>query len=227
MDEATNTDSRGETLTLLDAALIVLENLRLLVIIPVACGFAALVITFAISPIYTATTRILPPTQSQNLSAALMSQLGSLGGLLGGAAGIKNPGDQYVAFLKSRTVFDAIIGRFNLRERYDERYIEDIRKELAKRSTISAGAKDGVISIEVEDEDPKRAAELANAFVDELKALTNVLAVSEAAQRRLFFENQIKKARDQLTSAEVALRKSGVSEGTLKAMPQAALEPLA
>ena len=219
-------EDSGE-ISLLDVALVFAENLRLLILVPLGAGLLALGISFFIPPTYTATTRILPPTQQQSTSAVLAAQLGSLASLVGGTAGLKNPADQYVALLKSRSVSDAIIQRFKLRELYDERYIEDTRKELEKQSRISAGLKDGVISIEVDDHDPKRAADMANAFVEELRNLSKTLAITEAAQRRLFFEEQLKQAKDDLTKSESALRGSNVSEATLRTVPQAALEALA
>src|SRR4051812_2473751 len=113
MDEVSSAhfeEGSGE-IGLLDIALVFGENLRVLVFVPLAVGLAALAISFFIPPTYTATTRILPPVQQQSTSAALAAQLGSLAGLVGGAAGLKNPADQYVALLKSRSVYDAIIQR--------------------------------------------------------------------------------------------------------------------
>jgi len=229
MDEAkaAYTEQDSDEFSLLDLALVLAENLRVLILVPLAAGLAALGISYLIPPTYTATTRILPPAQQQSTSAALAAQLGSLAGLVGGSAGLKNSADQYVALLKSRSVYDAIIQRFDLRKLYDERYIEDARKELEKQSRVSAGVKDGIISIEVDDRDPKRAADMANAFVEELRNLSKTLAITEAAQRRLFFEEQLTQAKDNLTKSELTLRGSAVSEATLRTVPQSALEALA
>src|SRR5687767_9577091 len=214
-------------ISLLDLALGLAEEWRTLVFLAFAAGIIALGISFLIPPTYTATTRILPPAQQQSPSAALAAQLGSLAGLVGGAAGLKNPADQYVALLKSRSVSDAIVQRFTLKELYEATYLEDARKELEQRTRASSGAKDGIISIEVDDHDPKRAAAMANAFVEELRNLTKTLAITEAAQRRLFFEEQLAQAKDNLTKSEIALQGSGVSEATLRTVPQSALEALA
>jgi uncharacterized protein involved in exopolysaccharide biosynthesis len=92
---------------------------------------------------------------------------------------------------------------------------------------VSAGIKDGLISIEVDDHDPKRAADMANAFVEELRNLTKALAITEAAQRRLFFEEQLAQSKDNLTKSEIALQASGVSSAALRTVPQSALESLA
>jgi uncharacterized protein involved in exopolysaccharide biosynthesis len=216
-----------DEISLLDVALVLAENWRTLVFVPLGAGLLALGICFLIPPTYTAVTRVLPPVQQQSTSAALAAQLGSLAGLAGPAAGIKNPADQYVALVKSRSVYDAIIQRFKLKELYEATYLEDARKELEQRTKVAAGVKDGIISIEVEDRDSKRAADMANAFVEELRNLTKTLAITEAGQRRLFFEEQLTQAKDNLTTSEVALQGSGVSEATLRTVPQSALEALA
>src|SRR5213076_3323390 len=156
----------------------------------------------------------LPPQQTQSTSAVL-AQLGNLAGLAGGpaAAGLKNPNDLYVGMLKSRAVADNLIQRFDLNRLYDQNYQSLTRKRLEKETTITAG-RDGIITIQVDDKDPKRAADLANAYVDELMKLTKVLAVTEASQRRLFFERQLLQVKDNLTTAEVAARQ-GLQKGGL------------
>jgi uncharacterized protein involved in exopolysaccharide biosynthesis len=125
--------------------------------------------------------------------------------MAGQGIGLRNPSDVYVGMLKSRTISDAIIRRFDLRKLYEEDTLVDTRKELNRHVTIGAG-RDGVIAIDVEDKDPKRAATMANAYVEELSKLTLTLAVSEASQRRLFFEGQLRKAKEDLTDAEVQLK---------------------
>jgi tyrosine-protein kinase Etk/Wzc len=105
-------------------------------------------------------------------------------------AGLRNPLDQWVSLLRSRTVADAMIERFQLRTRYEVEMMFEARKELAGNTRI-CGGKDNLITIEVDDHDPRVAAEMANAYVDELLNLSKTLAVTEAAQRRLFFERQL------------------------------------
>jgi uncharacterized protein involved in exopolysaccharide biosynthesis len=110
-------------------------------------------------------------------------------------------------------VADSLISRFELGNVYDEDLLSDARKHLEKETAIVAG-RDGIITIEVDDKDPKRAADLANAYVSELIKLTRVLAVTEASQRRLFFERQLIQAKDNLTAAEIAARQ-GLQKGGL------------
>ena len=202
------------------------DNLRLLVVGPLLAGLAALGVCFAIAPTFTASTSFMPPQQQASGAASLLSSLGALGGLAGAASGLKNPSDQYVAFLKSRSVQDALIDRFDLIKRYDEKYRQYATKELEQRARVKAG-KDGLITVDADDEDPQFAATLANAHVEELGKLLSRLAVTEAQQRRLFFEKQLSATKDKLVKAEQALRSSGVSASVLKSSPVAAVEGLA
>ncbi|MBV5346906.1 lipopolysaccharide biosynthesis protein, partial [bacterium] len=170
--------------------------------------------------------KFMPPQQQQSGAAAMLAGLGALGGLASAAGGLKNPADQYVAFVKSRSVQDALIDRFKLTERYDEKFKQDTRLVLEKNAQIAAG-KDGLITIDVDDKDPQFSAQLANAHIEELGKLLNRLAVTEAQQRRVFFEKQLNSAKDNLTKAEQALKASGVNSSALKASPAAAVEGLA
>ena len=215
-----------DEISLLDLLQVVADNLRLLVLGPLAAGLLALGISFAITPTFTATTKFMPPQQQASGAASLLQSLGALGGLAGAASGLKNPADQYVAFVKSRSVQDALIDRFGLTERYEQKLRQDARLELDGNVRVSSG-KDGLITIEADDKDPAFAAQLANASIEELGKLLNRLAVTEAQQRRVFFEKQLAKAKDSLVKAEQALKASGVNSSALKASPQAAVEGLA
>lgn len=189
-------------------------------------GLLALGISFLIPPTYTAKTQFLPPQQQQSAAASMLASLGSLGGLAGAAAGLKNPADQYIAYMKSNAVKDALIDRFKLMERYDAKLREDARKALDTNARIASG-KDGLISVEFDDKDPKFAADVANAYVEELRVLMGKLAVTEAQQRRLFFEKQLVKAKDNLTAAEQALKATGISDSVLKSNPASAVAGVA
>jgi uncharacterized protein involved in exopolysaccharide biosynthesis len=216
-----------DEISLLDIALVLAEHLRLLVLGPLVAGLAALGITYAIAPTYTSKVVMLPPQQQQSSAAAALQSLGALAGLAGGAAGIKSPADQYVALMQSTTVEDRLIERFKLMEVYEAKFKADARRALEQSSRISAGKKDGLISVEVDDKNPQRAADIANAYVEELGRLTSTLAITEAQQRRLFFEQQLARTKDKLASAQRALQSAGVNEGVIRAEPRAAAESYA
>jgi uncharacterized protein involved in exopolysaccharide biosynthesis len=213
-----------EGVGLLDLALPLIQHWKVLLIGPLLAGLFALAITYLISPTYTSRTVFLPPQQQQSAAASAVAQLGALSGLVGGAAGIKSPADQYLALLQSASVADRLIDEFKLMSVYGAKFRFEARKALAGSSRISIGKKDGLIAIEVDDTDPQRAAAIANRYVDELRRLTSHLALTEAQQRRVFFEEQLKKTRDDLTKAQTALEASGFSAGALRAEPKAAAE---
>ncbi len=211
---------------LLDLVQTIVENLRLLVLGPLAVAVLAWGVSYLMPPIYTAKTQFLPPQQQQSAAANMLANLGSLGGLAGTVGVIKNPADQFLAYLKSVTVQDKLIERFNLLDRYEVKTKTDARLLLSSNVRAAAG-KDGLITIEVDDQDPKFAAELANAYVEELEKLLAKLATTEAQQRRMFFEKQLTQAKDKLVQSEIALRATGVSGNVLKSNPTAALAVVA
>ena len=202
-----------DEISLLDLAIVLAKFKKLILGLPVLVGVLTVGATLLMTPIFTATTAILPPQQSQSGASALLGQLGGLAGIAGAAAGIKNPSDLYVGMLKSRTVADAMIARFDLVNYYEAELTQDARKSLEDVSSFSAG-KDGIITISVDDKDPELAAKMANAYVEELNKLTEVLAVTEASQKRLFFERQMVDARDRLVAAEIEAR-SAMERGGL------------
>jgi uncharacterized protein involved in exopolysaccharide biosynthesis len=215
-----------DEISLLDLLQVIVDNLRLLVLGPLVCGLAALGYSFTIPPTYTAKTQFLPPQQQQSSAASMLASLGALGGLAGAATGLKSPADQYIAFMKSVSVQDSLIERFKLVEKYEAKLKTDARMALTGSVRIASG-KDGLISVEVDDKDPKFAADLANAHVDELRNLLARLAVTEAQQRRMFFEKQLQITKENFTKADLALKSSGVSSSVLKTSPASALEAVA
>ena len=215
-----------DEISVLDLLQVVVDNLRLLVLLPLLAGLVALGITFLIAPTFTATTRFMPPLQQQSTAAAMLQSLGALGGLAGAASGIKNPNDQFVAFLTSESISNSLIERFKLVERYETKFKVDARLELGARSQIVAG-KDGLIAISVDDTDPAFAAKLANAYLEELALLLKRLAITESQQRRVFFEKQLTQTKDRLTLAEQALRSTGVNSSALKSSPEVSIKAVA
>lgn len=198
----------------LDLLIVLGRYRRSLVIWPLVVAVMTAVVSMLLPQTFTGVTRILPPQQqSQGAAAAMLSQLGGLASAAAPALGIKNPSDLYLGMLRSDAVADPIIERFDLKKVYGADYLADARKILALRSHIDV-EKSGLIVIEVEAGDPKVAADLANAYVEQLHRLTGTLAVTEAAQRRVFFERLLLQAKEKLAEAEGALRR-GMEAGGL------------
>ena len=229
-DPSASQDQQGlnqDEISLLDLLQVVADNLRLLVLGSLGTGLLALAIAYLIPPTFTAKTTFIAPKQQQSAAAAALSDMGVLGGAAGAIAGIKNPADQYSAMLKSVAIADALASQFKLSERYEAKYREDVRKELATNTTIVVGAKDGLINLQVDDYDAQTAADIANAYVFELRKLLNRVALTEAQQRRVFFERMVDESKSRMVSAERALKASGVDKEALKTSPLSALEGVA
>ena len=184
--------------------IVLAKNKKLIVGLPIVVGVLSIALSFLMPNIYQSRTRMLPPQQAQSSASALLSQLGGFAGMAG-VAGLKNPNDLYVAMLRSRTLSERLVNRFNLKKAYETDSTERTLKRLENNTTITAG-KDGLIVIEVEDEDRDRAAHLANGYVEELLKLSKGLALTEASQRRVFFEHQLETAKNNLATAEGSLK---------------------
>jgi len=204
----------AKQISILDMLIALAKHKKLMLGLPVAGAVLAAGIAVALPNVYKSGTVLLPPQQQQSSASAILSQLGGMAGMAAGAAGLKNPNDVYIGMLKSRTIADKLIARFDLKKVYETDSQEKARKRLIEKSSIGAG-KDGLIAIEVESGDPKLAAQLANGYVDELLQLTRVLAVTEAGQRRVFFERQLELAKNNLAKAEMLLKGSLDTRGVV------------
>ena len=208
-------NENNDEIHLLDILTALARQKKILFMVPLVTGALAIAAAFLIKPTFSSTAVILPPQQQSSGVSAMLGQLGGLAGAAGGITGLKNPNDLYVAMLQSRTIADKLISRFDLKTRFEVETLDEARKKLDKIAT-AVSDKAGTISVLVEDKDPKFAAELANAFVSELSNLTKGLAITDAAQRRLFFEKQLNAVKDDLANAEIALRKTQESTGMLQ-----------
>jgi uncharacterized protein involved in exopolysaccharide biosynthesis len=207
----------------LDAASLVLRRWRLVLSAPILGAVLAVAVSFAITPLFTARTLFLPPQQQQSSAASALASLGALSGLAGGA-GLKSTADQFVSLLQSSNVADRLIDQFKLIDVYevDKRY--QARRVLDRRVRVSLGKKDGLITVEVDDHDATRAAEIANRHVAELRRLSAELTLTESQQRRSFFEGELKRTQADLGTAQAKLQSSGFNAGAIKAEPKAAAE---
>ena len=208
--------STAREFDILDVVLIIAARKRLIFLATVAGFVLAIGVVLLVKPTYSAQTMILPPEQEQSSGAVMMGQFGALASMtgLGASLGIKNPVDLYIGILQSETVTDRMIKRFHLMEFYHAKRWSDVRYALKNNSKFVAD-KDGMIAIAVTDRDPKKAAAMANAYVDELYRVNNRLALGGASQRRLFYEQQLTQEKDRLADAEVALKQTEEKTGVI------------
>lgn len=205
------------------------ERKRLIAIITGCSLLVGLILCFVLPVRYTATTEIMPPKQTQSTASLLSGPMmfGSLAEAAGGGL-LSNPNDIYVGLLKSRPVADAIIERFHLLDVYHSKDMTGARRELAKRTNILSEPST-MISVSVSDRDKQRAAEMANAYIAQLRALTSVLSMTEASKRRVFFQVQLKSQKETLIAAEEAFQEVQQNKGLvhLDAQAEALIRQLA
>jgi len=202
-----------DEISLIDLAIALGEEKKTLFAVPAITTILAIVASLLMTPIFTAKTVMMPPQQQQSGAASALASLGGLAGLAGAAAGIKSPDEMYIAFMQSESMQNALIEKLDLKERYKAKTMVDTRNSLKGAVKIAADKKAGLITIEANDKDPEFAAQLANAHVDELRTLLGRLAVTDAQQRRKYFEQQIAKTQDDLANAESDFRSAKEKSG--------------
>jgi len=224
VDDAVAQAPSEEKINLLDVAILFSRHRRFILAFTAIVTVLSVLIALLLPNQYTAETVVMPPDQSSSMSSALLGQLGgssSLASLAGGSLGIKNQGDMYVSLFRIQPVEDALIHRFALMARYHNKKMFDARLAFEHHSTVVFGGKDGLLRITVTDRDPNVAAQIANAYVDEVRSLSANLAVTEASQRRAFFQQQLLEANENLASAEEAMKTMQQSTGILQIDSQA------
>ncbi len=202
-------DDDGPSVDLTQLLTWVGDGKKLIATVTIAAALLSLVAGLLWPKTFTArATMLAPGSQQQSGSASALAALGSLGALggLGGGLGVKTPDELYVALLKSDSVQRALADRFDLKTRYKAKTYESLRKAMPNYIHITSDKKSGVISVEVDDEEPEFAAALANAHAGEITKVLGRLAVSEAQLRRVFFEKQLNETKENLIRAEQNLR---------------------
>lgn len=187
----------------------------------------ALVVAFLLPTRYRSSTRLMPPDGQASSGLAMLAAFagggrssgggsgsssgamgglgsalgGSLGNMAGDLLGLKSSGALFMDMLDGPTIQDSVIQKFDLRKLYRVRYWEDARKELAKHTDIKEDRKSGVITIQVTDSDPHRAAQMAQAYVDALNGLVSQVSTSSARRERTFIEQRLKTVKQNLDAA--------------------------
>lgn len=216
--------AENDEIAVLDLLIVLAERKRLIAIWTAGFAIVSLIISLVWPKSFTATAILLPPRQNTSMGSLLTAELGALGGmaaLAGGSLGLKNQNDMYVGMLKSQTVENAMVQKFGLMQEYHDRYMSAARKSFESHVNVDGNGKDGLIHISVEDRNPEKAAAMANGYVDAFRHLSEGLAITEASQRRLFFQRQLEEAKDNLANAEVALKKTEQTTGLIQLDSQA------
>jgi len=208
-------DQEGE-INLMDLLLVVAKYNRLIITLTLLGAVLAVTYVMLATKIYTAKTVILPPQQETQSANALLSSF------TGGMAQIATGVNLMLGMLASRTLADGVIQQYNLQSYYEEKSMTFTRKKLWDATSIKAD-KSGFITIEFSDKNPRLAASIANTFIEELSKINQKVALTNAARRRLFFENQVKVTRERLAAAEIELKRMQEKTGILSLDRQSAM----
>ncbi len=177
---------------------------------------ASIIISFSLPNVYRATTSLLQPEESSSAAKLIASQIPSgLVGLAGGALGMKSQSMRWMGILNSRTVFDEIIAQFDLKTVYDKKTLEETRLQLENKVHFQK-SREGILSISLEDQNPERAAAMANAFVEALDKINREIVMTSGGRTRAFIEGRLKEAKAALEESEEALKNFQEKNGAVK-----------
>lgn len=203
-------------ITLLDCGRVLVKRKLFIAIIVMVAFIGSIIYSLFLPKIYSSTASILPPQQEGSLGSNILSQLpGGIGGLAGGLVGMSSPTELWLGILKSRTINDAIIKRFDLISVFKAKTMDSARNSLNGMVKV-VKAKDGIISITVEDKDPKRAADLANAFVEELDRVNKGIMTTSGRRMKVFVGERLNGVKTELTLAEENIKAFQEKNKTIK-----------
>lgn len=218
-----NREHTGQQINLIDLLALIVRKSKLIIGVTIVATVTTAVFTLFVPNVYTARTMILPADDDGGgMMGAMMAQMGGLANLAGGLVGNSTTkADLYTSMLKSETVKDPIIDKFKLLDTYHARMRSGVYARLDSVVLITTGKKDGIITIAVDSEDPKLAAALANAYVDELGRMVARLNMTDAGENSSFLEKRITEARADLVRAEEALKQFQVKNKAISVTDQA------
>jgi uncharacterized protein involved in exopolysaccharide biosynthesis len=180
---------------------------------------ASALVALTIPRRYTSITQLMPPDSQSTSTMAMMAAFAAKGGGLGSVAGdllgLKSTGALFIGLLRSQTSQERLIQQFDLNRVYEARLMMDARKRLDENTSIAEDRKSGIITISVTDRDPRRAAALANAYVDELNSLVVDVSTSSAHRERVFLEERLKVVKQDLDDASNELAQFSSKNSTI------------
>lgn len=195
----------NDEIKFLDLLLVLVNHKKMILVTCVVTFVLACGAMLLMPNIYTATAKILPPQEDKGGLGAMLGGMGDLASLAGVSVG-GGSGDLYVSMLQSRTVADAIIDRFDLKTRFEWETRSGAYNALAAKLNVALEMKDGIIEVSVDDKDPHLAADMANAFVEELQKLNVAINLNSAGRQRKFLEDRLTMVKKDLIKAEEGLK---------------------
>lgn len=197
---------QGPSLRFIDVVTILARRRLMILLMTIAAAAVSVIYAVALPNVYSSTAMILPAQQDSGAASSIMAQLGGLAGLAGDISGRGTTSDLYSDILKSESIQESIVDKLGLMRVYGTKYKQEAFDLLSLNTDIEIGKKSGIVSITVDDLDPKRSSAIANAYVQELEKVLVGLTVSGAGQNKRYLEERLSKAKNDLAQAEDALK---------------------
>ncbi len=158
-------------------------------------------LAFTIPKRYQSTVQLMPPDPRLVSMASLLSpSTAAATGAASNLLGLRSPNAVFFGILRSRTALDDIINRFDLMSVYHLRTYDATRKKLLSLTTLNEDKISQNLRITVTDNDPRRARDIAAAYIDELNKLVAAGSTSSARTERIFLEQQLASLKTHLDS---------------------------
>lgn len=213
--------SLDQSIKIFDVIAFIARRCVLIAVLTIIAAVISIVYALSLPNVYSSTAMIMPSQQDGGAASSIMSQLGGLAGLAGDISGKGTTSDLYADLLKSESIQEAVVDRLGLMSIYGSKYKQEAFDLLSLNTDIEIGKKSGIISITVDDLDPKRSSTIANAYVEELQKTLVNLTVSGAGQSRSYLEERLAKAKSDLAHAEDALKSFQSQNAVLDVSEQA------
>lgn len=213
-------DQERDQVNLLEVLTILVRWRKMILTAAVGVALVVAVISLVVTPRFksTAVVRIQQSQGGGGIGSLISSKLGGLGALAGLAGSFGESTEEVLmSILRSRWLSDKVIEKFELRKVYkmEKETQEEVVKLLQKRTLFDLEDKSLNIIINVYDQSPQRAKEMADFYVDELDQRNQELRSTTARKEREFIGARLDAERGQLTMLEDSLFRFQTVTGVL------------
>jgi len=206
-----NQNNKSENSSFFNFLLIILKWKKFILINLLVVLVISTIIAFLLPKIYYSSASVLPPKEEMSILGgsglggltSVMREFSSIKGI--GSLGNKNTYN-YLVILNSREVAEKVIKKYNLQEIYGYPNSMDKTLKAYYQNVVFEVQEEGNLEIGFYDEDPQRAADIANYLVDLLNERSYELSVTEARSNRKFLEGRVNENMDSLKVAENQLK---------------------
>lgn len=204
---------KEEEIDLVEVILLLLANKRFIIKATFYTFLLSIVISLLLPNIYKSSAKILPPQSLSALPPQLSSAISDIPITIPGKTDYSA---LYSQLVKTNDVIDYAIEKNNLREVYKTKDKEETREKVLDNIIVETDKKSGIITISYLSKDPELSYKVVVSLLEGLKRLNDRLAITQASQKRLFYEQQLNNAKEALIRSEEELRRFQLKTGSIK-----------